>query len=159
MSKNNTLTEQEQDQLYKHFSDGSANIKIKAEHWAHGGDEGFSYCCGCCKKEVARLQKEDPENSDDYFVDGGWGSESDSIAHCKTCGVLLENTLTDCGALEEVRHFLGYGFDPKSESDCHSMDLVIDARGWQPWNGNLEYYEKLNKLGRVILKQLGGEDV
>jgi hypothetical protein len=155
-------SEKDREKLYKLFTEGSANIKIKPEYWAHGGDEGFSYCYECCEKEVIRLQKLDPENKDDYCVDGGWGTEGDSIAYCETCGHLLENSLTDCGAEDEVRHFLGYGFDPKSENDCHSMGLVIDARGWEPWKdriyrdevekkNDLEYYEKLNQLCIKIL--------
>ncbi|MEA1885069.1 MAG: hypothetical protein U9N62_11205 [Thermotogota bacterium] len=150
------ISEKDQEKLFKMFEDGAQGIKVALlpEHWAHGGDEGLSYCLKCCKKEVAQLRKEDPENKDDYYVDGGWGTEGDSIAFCETCEALLDNSLTDYGSEEEVRHFLEHGFDVNNEYDCYSMTRVICGHGWRPWDdkeSDLNFYEDLHKLCKRIL--------
>lgn len=160
------ISEENQEKLYKLFVAGAAGIEIEEEHWAHGGDGGLSFCYDCCEKEVARIKKEDSENAENCYVDGGWGTEGDSIPYCETCGKMLANSLTGYGCEEEVDHFLEYGFDLKSESDCYSMELVIDGRDWKPWSGRRYrneaekseadlYYRKLHKLCRRILEKEG----
>lgn len=157
------IDETDREKLEKFFDEGAARVSSEPEYWIYGADEGLSYCLECCEKEVRRLSKENPK--EEYFVDGGWGTEGDSTPYCKDCGKLLENTLTACGCGDEVEHFLLYGFDVKSDDDRRAMSGVIDACQWEPFPGQryrdeyakkstLDYFDDLHKLCRKILNDI-----
>ena len=119
------INETDREKLEKFFDEGADRVPSEPEYWIHGADEGLSYCLECCKKEVKRLSKENPK--EEYSVDGGWDTEGDYTPFCEGCGMLLENTLTDCGCRDEVEHFLLYGFDIKSDTtveQCQKLSAL-----------------------------------
>ena len=154
---------EDREKLEALFEAGAAKVESESEYWIHNGDEGLSYCRECCEKEVKRLLKENPQG--EYCVDGGCGTEGDSTPYCKTCGKLLENTLTEYGCEAEVDHFIENGFDSGSSDDCRAMSEVIRARGWEPIEdriyrdefekeSDLKYFADLDKLCAGILKSI-----
>ncbi|SEQ26331.1 hypothetical protein SAMN03159444_01362 [Pseudomonas sp. NFACC02] len=82
--------------LTKHAS----GLNVPYPHWigGNGVDQGPSYCRPCADAKVAAGEAE--------YVDGGWQQENDGCCHCETCGCLLEYTLTEYGAAEEIDHYL-----------------------------------------------------
>lgn len=156
------LTDAERDRLESLFNAGAARVTTKDEHWIHGHDEGRSYCHACATSKVAELLRAEPD--EEYQVDGGWGIEGDSLATCEHCHARLYNSLTNYGCESEVENFMGYGFDPKSDDDCYSLERCIAARGWEPFDSGhmrdyqrqdqLEYFRDLHRLGRAILTVL-----
>ena len=157
------ISEADQEKLAPLFDGGAARVPSEPEHWIHNADEGESYCYECCKKEVKRLLKENPDG--EYCVDGGWGTDGDSTRFCEKCEKLLENSLTDYGCEAELEHFLEFGFDPKCDDDCRAMSEVISSRGWRPIKydfmkqredeAELEYFADLHKLCKWILEKIG----
>jgi len=158
----NKISEKDQEKLEALFNTGAARIPSEPEFWINGADGGLSYCLDCCEKEVEKLLKKDPDGG--YTVDGGWETEGDSTPFCENCGKLLENILTDYGCEAEVKHFLSYGFDPKSDDDCWAMSEVIRARGWELWayriyrnedekQADADYFKDLYELCARILKK------
>lgn len=153
------ISKAEQEKLKKLFNDGACRVQSEPEYWIHNADEGESYCHECCEKEVERLLKEDPDG--EYCVDGGSGNvEGDYTPFCEKCNKRLENTLTDCGCEDEIRHFLENGFDPQDDYDCRAMSEVIGAREWEPFDitdcekSDLLYYAGLHKLCRLISEKI-----
>ena len=147
----NHISEPDRKKLEKLFNDGAAMVEEEPEHWINGSDEGISYCHECAEKEIERLEKENPE--EEYFIDGGWGSSSDSQAFCETCGSVLNNDYTQTACKEEVSHFLENGFDIKSDLCCLSMSKVICSAGWGSCDGkDIEFYDDLHRLCRQILE-------
>ena len=150
------ISEPDRKRLEKLFDDGAARVDEWPEHWINGADEGISYCYECAGKEVERLTKENP--GDEYFIDGGWGTEGDSQAYCETCGHILDNSFTQCACRGEVDHFLEYGFDINSDVDRLSMSKVIMSAGWESHNGeDIGFYGALHKLCWKILEDMGKE--
>lgn len=147
----NHISEPDRKKLEKIFNDRAAMVDEKPEHWISGSDEGISYCSECAEKEIERLKKENPE--EEYFIDGGWGTDGDSQEFCETCGAVLNNDYTMTACKDEVRHFFENGFDIKSDMDCLSMSKVICSAGWEGDDEN--FYNALHKLCRRILK--GGD--
>ena len=134
------------------FLTGASRIDEWPEHWlaGEGVDQGESYCLPCAEEEVENLIKKN--HSDDYFVDGGWGTDGDSQAFCEICNRYLNNSFTECACEEEIRHFTDCGFNPLSADDCYSMDRVLSAMEWEPIPGEKsDYYEALHELGRAII--------
>jgi len=160
------MNSKDREKLEVQFNTGASKIPSEPEHWINGADGGLSYCLDCCKKEVERLLKKEPDG--EYTVDGGWGTEGDSTPFCEVCGKLLENTLTDYGCEAEVEHFLSNGFDPESDDDCRAMSEVISARGWELWadmiyrnedekQADVDYFKGLYELCARILKLIDPE--
>jgi len=146
------ITKTEQMRLEEIFLDGAMRVSEEDEHWISGYDEGLSFCYWCVQKKVEELRKSDPDG--EYFVDGGWGTDGDGTPYCETCGQRLDNTLTEWGCTEEVRHFLMYDFDPFSPYACDDMHKVIQSGGWEPIDGeNESYFSDLYKLCRIILNE------
>lgn len=81
----------------------AGSLDVPFPHWigGDGADQGPSYCRSCAEAEVAAGRAE--------YVDGGWQQENDGCCHCETCGRLLEYTLTEYGASEELDHYLSGG--------------------------------------------------
>ena len=154
------LSDEEKARIEKIFSEGAAKVATKPEHWVHGGDEGLSYCYDCCEKQVEALLKEKPD--DDICIDGGWGTDGDSLEFCEDCGHRLYNTPTQYCCESELDHFEEHGFDPASEDDCYSMDAVVCGGGWGPYEDlpgtdferrkRHEYYARLHAFCRKILE-------
>ena len=119
----------------------SNGIDCKLEHprWIGGGDQSYDYCKECAQKKVSTLQLANPDKKENYFVDGGWGTESDSTCSCETCGKSLLYSLTDCGVVQELDHFetvppeyftsiskeTAYGLSVLFESGKHLPELSI----------------------------------
>jgi len=77
----------------------ASSLDVPFPHWIGGddADQGPSYCRPCAEAEVAAGRAE--------YVDGGWQQENDGCCHCETYGCLLEYTLTEYGASEEIDHY------------------------------------------------------
>lgn len=78
--------------------DDYANIFPEPSCWldfADGGD-GNAHCRKCIEKLDAGRDK--------FTVSAG-SPEEDGCVHCGTCGKVLDYTLTDTGADEELAHF------------------------------------------------------
>ena len=159
----NYISQEDRKFLEKVFAEGAAKLEPENECWIHGADEGISYCWDCAEKEMAMLQKENPDK--EYFLSSSDSSEGDGIATCECCGKVLENCLTSYGCEYEVDHFLEYGFTPENPDDCHSMERVIEGRSWEPWaeqvyrdeyehKSDLAYFDSLHQLCRGILEQI-----
>ena len=118
-----------------------ARVKAEPEHWISGANQGLSYCPKCCKKEVARLRKCDPDT--EYEVDGGWGTEGDGSVTCTTCHVLLENSYTHYGCESELDYFETDGFDINNPSDCYSLEHILGSEVW----GEGELAPRIKRLG------------
>ena len=131
----------------------AAQYETRPEHWIHDWDEGLSFCFDCATKKVAELLAEEPEG--DYIVDGGWGSEGDSLAFCETCSVALDNSFTDYAAEQEMDHFEEHDFDVTCPEDCHSLSNVIGAIGC----GNDDLNKRIEALCQKILPQLEAASV
>ena len=146
------ITKTERMRLEEIFLAGAMLITEEDEHWINGYDEGLSFCYPCAQKKVDELRKSDPDG--EYCVDGGGGTDGDGTPYCETCGQRLDNTLTEWGCTEEVRHFLMYDFDPFSPYACDDMHKVIQSGGWEPIDGeNESYFSDLYKLCRIILNE------
>jgi hypothetical protein len=87
-----------------------AGLDTDKVHWVHGGDESKCWCYSCCYYKARNLRRHDKNNRKEYIVDGGWGTEEDGSRSCVGCGKPLEITLTKSGVVEELEHFLTYGF-------------------------------------------------
>lgn len=132
-------------------------FRKKSLHWVQGGDEGLSYCYSCAEKEVRRLQKKFP--NDEFFVDGGWGSEEDSQEFCHTCGSALDNSFTNFACEQELHHFAEHSFEPACPSDCASfLEMCGTLINYDPENNtNTKDYSlayDLHVLTRQIAYQL-----
>lgn len=126
-----------------------------AEHWIGGGDHSFSYCRPCAVKEVERLRKADPAG--EYFVDGGWGGESDGPRFCDNdaCGKPLSVSLTDYGASSELDHFEEHGVSLRSPGDCYELSEVISSCGWELDNDNSRRVRRL--MWRTLWESINGK--
>lgn len=165
-----TLTEEECDRLQKFFADGAAKFSPKDAYWIDGADAGDDYCLPCAERELVkdiaryrRLPKKDRAKAERPSLGGGYSTEHDGPPFCATCGAVLDGSLTDYGAEEEVSHFTTYGFDIFSDDDRRAMSEVISARRWRAWSGITreyeqrkaeEYFTSLHELGRKILAML-----
>lgn len=158
------LTNNERMRLEEIFYHGAEKVYEAPEHWIRGDsdyiDSSESYCYDCAKKEIARLEKEHPD--DEFILDGGWDIDGDYTPFCKTCGQLLSNNFTQAACNEELFHYLRYGFNPMSAMDCLSLYKVLMAITWDTFDrliGVQEYeresdvsnHNDLYRLCRLIL--------
>ena len=79
--------------------------EVKGERW----DAGTNFCRPCCEKEIDRINAAHP-CGDGYghpkvSLDGVGVTDHDSTPYCEVCGALLDGTLTEYGAQEELEHF------------------------------------------------------
>lgn len=154
------ISEADRERLEAHIRPRAYRVKTEPEHWIHGHDEGLSYCYTCAKSKVAELLSKEP--NEDYCVDGGWGSEGDSLETCEICHVRLDNILTNYGCEAELDHFAAHGFNPMSDGDCYSLERMFSSRGWKPYlheymrdyerQDTLEYHRDFQRLCRAILE-------
>jgi hypothetical protein len=100
----------------------AAEFDVKNLHWIHGYDESLSYCRECAEKEVAKLLKEEPD--EDYFVDGGWGSEVESYPTCEECYCVLDGSFLDSLCSEEL-YYLEQDFDINNPENCHILWQIL----------------------------------
>lgn len=130
----------------------AAQQELLPEHWVHEWDEGLSFCPICCQKKVEELLAKEPDA--EYMVDGGWGTDGDSIAFCETCGKMLSNSLTDYGAQQELEHVLEHGCNLSSPDDCYCLLSAIEVLLWEKhsdlWTGRDAWKQK-NHEKRVEL--------
>ncbi|NWC11970.1 hypothetical protein HX776_24600 [Pseudomonas agarici] len=99
----------------------ASSLDVPFPHWIGGADadQGPSYCRPCAEAEVAAGRAE--------YVDGGWHQENDGCCHCETCGRLLEYTLTEYGASEELDHYLGAELSgPVSPEDAFHIARMLE---------------------------------
>ena len=137
------------------ISGTAAKFEVLPEHWVHGWDESLSFCFDCCEKKVAELLSAEPD--EEYSVDGGWGSDGDSLAYCETCGVPLDNSFTEYACEQELEHFEEHGFDLDDPADCYSLLEVFSGLLW----GEGPLAERIEKLCKKIVEELaqrGGSD-
>ncbi len=128
-------------------------FRKKSLHWVQGGDEGLSYCYSCAEKVVRRLQKKFP--NDEFFVDGGWGSEEDSQEFCHMCGAPLDNSFTNFACEQELRHFAEHSFDPTCPSDCDSfLEMCGTLIGYDPENNTDTKDQQLTYDLHVLTRQI-----
>ena len=66
-------------------------------------DQSEDWCTSCASAEVERLNSTNPDH--EYFVDGGWGSETDSAPYCCKCGKTLDDDLTRHAIEAEADHY------------------------------------------------------
>ena len=99
----------------------AGSLDVPFPHWIGGddADQGPSYCRSCAEAEVAAGRAE--------YVDGGWQQENDGCCHCETCGRLLEYTLTEYGASEEIDHYSGAELmGPISPEDAFHIAKMLE---------------------------------
>ncbi len=99
----------------------ASSLDVPYPHWVGGDDvdQGPSYCWQCADAEVVAGKAE--------YVDGGWQQENDGCCHCETCGRLLEYTLTECGASEEIDHYSGAKLSgPISPEDAFHIAKMLE---------------------------------
>lgn len=97
------------------------SLDVPFPHWIGGADadQGPSYCRSCAEAEVAAGRAE--------YVDGGWQQENDGCCHCETCGRLLDYTLTEYGASEEIDHYMGTELaGPISPEDAFHIAKMLE---------------------------------
>jgi len=146
------ITKTERFRLEELWLAGAMQVSEEDEYWISGHDEGESFCYPCAEKKVDELRKSDPDG--EYDIDGGFSTEGDDTPSCETCGQRLDNTLTQGGCTEEIRHYLMYGFDPFCPYSCDDMLKVLGSSGWEPIDGeNESYFSDLYKLCRIILNE------
>lgn len=102
--------------------DRYAGLDVPPPYWLSGVDAlaSFLYCRSCVEKVAAEYAH--------AGVDGGYGGESDSCRHCENCGRLLDYTLTDDGAGEEIAHFRTVTFTkPLSFDEAYHVARLLEA--------------------------------
>jgi hypothetical protein len=89
-------------------------------YWLSNDDCGFTYCRKCALQ--ALRAKPGAE------LDGGFHCENDSCQHCETCGRLLDYTLTNYGAAEEINHFSKIRFrKPLDRDQAYHIARMLGA--------------------------------
>jgi hypothetical protein len=111
----------------------AAKVRTKRLYWIETPDgtlvsnNGFCWCQDCGSAKVRNLRRHDRKNREDYFLDGGWGSEEDGPQFCCCCGVRLRCTLTEHGAQEEIWHFEEFGLRGGSADDAYEIRECLVA--------------------------------
>lgn len=102
--------------------------EVETMHWIStpNGDEGSEWCYDCGKAKVDELRGADPDNSDDYFLDGGWAIEDDSTCWCERCGVRLDSIMTDYCASSELDHYVTNGIVSFCEEIAYDISELVD---------------------------------
>lgn len=96
-------------------------VEPKPHCWLEDSDDGEDYCRECAEKEVSAERAK--------FVGGGYGShESDGCRHCCKCGHVLDYSLTDAGARDELRHFKDYPpCSPLKKDDAYHIGRLLEC--------------------------------
>ena len=124
------ITKTERFRLEELWLAGAMQVSEEDEYWISGHDEGESFCYPCAEKKVDELRKSDPDG--EYDIDGGFSTEGDDTPSCETCGQRLDNTLTQGGCTEEIRHYLMYGFDPFCPYSSTTCSRFLDRLDGNP---------------------------
>lgn len=93
--------------LSAHLCTIAAQATVLPPHYledADGYTDGADYCLPCARAALAALAHGE-YGLYGYVLHRDWSGESDSPRHCETCGVILDYTLSDYGATEELRFF------------------------------------------------------
>lgn len=108
--------------------DRYANLDPEPAYWLEieDGGDGQDYCLKCVKKKLP--------GSEQYSGYGG-PAEQDGCMHCSQCGKLLDYTLTDHGAEEELNHFRTVKFrrnKPLDRDTAYHLARLIAAKESDP---------------------------
>lgn len=87
-------------------------VEVKPPHWLHtpDNDDGENWCCECGTHKIKNLRKKARKNRDEYFLDGGWRTEEESLISCISCGVQLDVSLLPYGVSNELEIIKQWGF-------------------------------------------------
>lgn len=104
--------------------DEYAALNPEPEYWLdfEDGGDGNGHCLRCIKKLDAGRNK---------YTGSGGSTEEDGCLHCGTCGKILDYTLTDHGALEELAHFMTVKFrrnKPLDRNTAYHLARLIEAK-------------------------------
>lgn len=105
----------------------SSSVKTKRCHWINtpNGDLGAEWCTDCGLYKLRNLRRRDRKHRDDYILDGGWRTCHDVTQFCCSCGALLDGSLTEYGAREELEHYASQGFRPGDPFDAHHLGEML----------------------------------
>lgn len=116
--------------LNREVSALAASVVIEDAYWINDPENRHSceeWCFECGEKRVSELRTENPSQADDIFLDGGWRTEHDNNIACHDCGCILDGSLTDYGAEEELRYFLDDGdFFAYDDNDAYYVMQMLD---------------------------------
>lgn len=90
-------------------------------------DNGNEWCRECGTSKLLSLRSEDPEQQDEYILDGGWVSEHDGPIHCSQCGVRLKSNMLTTGCSWEIDHFAEHPPRPGSPDDTYAVHEILEA--------------------------------
>lgn len=110
-------------------------IVPKALHWIRtpeGGTyqdtDGSCWCEACGDAKVAELAATHPTSDDTYFLDGGWGGQSDDTPQiCCGCGEPLDHALTRLGVLDELAHFGAQAPGASDEAQIFEIARMVEG--------------------------------
>ncbi len=109
----------------------ASTVEERECHWISTpkGDLGNEWCQSCGRAMVRHLRRreKDRRKREDYILDGGWRTDHDGPVFCAGCGVRLNGSLTEYGAIEELEHYSTYGFRPGNAYDAYEMTEMISA--------------------------------
>ncbi len=154
------------DILCKRFTFDSDNIHvISSEDYEQSDD--YYYCYDCCLKKVNEINKQFPEDEDEYedkyedkraFIDGGWGgclldSNDEGPNFCGTCGKMLDYSLSKSGVKIECNYYLKK--EIKEIDDDMAFELYNILECSREWDLNIDEEKNIDILTCKILLVLG----
>jgi hypothetical protein len=110
--------------MLAHLFDLYAKLDPGSGYWLLD-DETQTYCHACVIKVAAGRA----------FTGYGCAAEQDGCLHCDKCGKLLDYTLTDHGAIEELNHFKTVRFNrnkPLDRQTAYHLARLIAAKDSDP---------------------------
>ncbi|WP_306049143.1 hypothetical protein [Oceaniradius stylonematis] len=129
-----TIHHTEITELINALSPLAATVRTEALHWIttpsgdwHLDDDGGLYCHDCAEKVIAELRQADPDNADDYFLDGGWQTEEEIPPICPKCGVKLEASPLAYWGLWELEHFAANPPTPGNAAHAYEVREMLVA--------------------------------
>ena len=98
---------------------------------ATGYTDGADYCLPCARAALAAIAHGE-YGLYGYVLRRDWSGESDSPRHCETCGVILDYTLSDYGATEELSFFETEPPTALDPATAYSLLQLCDAYAYGP---------------------------
>lgn len=120
----------------------AAGTKLKFPRWIStpDGDQGEEWCPDCGYYMWRHLRRHDRKRREDYFLDGGWRTESDGFRFCAGCRIRLDVCLTDYGVEENINHYEECGFSASPRDDAWEINELLEAVHYR--SGDSEFQEK-----------------